>query len=102
MCSKRPARWRDRDGIFDRGPVKSHLISQEILQDLPRGESRIQLLPDKDHGRIGVTKCRSRPYGGQGSYNTDGLAASNYANAVQPRNLLSSFEIRKPSIAYGS
>lgn len=57
-CSKRPTRptgWGDRDRIFDRGPVKSNLISQELLQDLPRGESRIQLLPDKDHGRIGVT-----------------------------------------------
>ena len=35
------------DGILDRGPVKSNLISQELLQDFPRGESRIQLLPDK-------------------------------------------------------
>jgi hypothetical protein len=49
----------DRDGIFDRGPVKSNLISQELLQDLPRGESRIQLLPDKGHGRIGVTMSDS-------------------------------------------
>jgi hypothetical protein len=40
-------------------------------------------------------QCRTRPYGGQGSYNTDGLAASNDANAVQPRDLLSSFEIRE-------
>lgn len=31
----------DRDGIFDRGPVKSNLISQELLEDLLRGESRI-------------------------------------------------------------
>ena len=55
-CSKRANwMWGDRDGNFDRGPVKSNLISQELLQDLPRGESRIQLLPDKDDGRIGVT-----------------------------------------------
>jgi hypothetical protein len=80
----------DRDRIFDRGPVKSNLISQELLQDLPRGESRIQLLPDKTMAELGL-QCRSRPYGGQGSYNTDGLAASNDANVVQPRNLLSSF-----------
>jgi hypothetical protein len=55
VTSRYAARDQDRDGNFDRGAVKSNQISQELLQDLPRGESRIQLLPDKGHGRIGVT-----------------------------------------------
>jgi hypothetical protein len=55
VTSRYAARDQERDGNFDRGAVKSNQISQELLQDLPRGESRIQLLPDKDHGRIGVT-----------------------------------------------
>jgi hypothetical protein len=75
----------DRDEIFDRGPVKSNLISHELSQDLPRGESRIQLLPDKDDGRIGVAmsvsstrRAEELEYSGQ----------QHDANAVQPRNHL--------------
>lgn len=59
ICCKTPTGWGTGTEIFDRGPVKSNLISQELLQDLPRGGSRIQLLPDKDDGRIGVTMSDS-------------------------------------------
>jgi hypothetical protein len=59
--------WGTGTGNFDRGPVKSHEISQELLQDLPTGESRIQLSPDKDHGaELGLQSLWSRPYGVQG------------------------------------
>jgi hypothetical protein len=41
MCNIKANWMSERDGIFDRGPVKSNLFSQELTQDLPRGESRI-------------------------------------------------------------
>ena len=76
----------DRDGNFDRGPVKSNLISHELLQDLPRGESRIQLLPYEDHGRIGVAMSVSSIRRGIGVAIQVDWRRSNDANGVQPRN----------------
>jgi hypothetical protein len=75
VTSRYAARDQERDGNFDRGAVKSNQISQELLQDLPRGESRIQLLPDKRQWQNWGYNLGLVPYSGQGSYNTDGLTA---------------------------
>jgi hypothetical protein len=84
-CCKRPTGWG---------------IGTEILiedQELFKVSLEFNLLPDKDHGRIGVAMSVSSIRRGHRSYNTDGLAASNNANAaVQPvsaTNILSRIQL---------
>jgi hypothetical protein len=74
----------DRDGNFDRGPVKSNPISQELL---PRGESRIQLRPWQNWGcNVGlVHTARAQT----------GVTIQMGCNDANAENILSSFEIRK-------
>ena len=111
-CVARDRTWRIGTEILIEGPVKSNLISHELLQDLPRGESRIQLLPDKDPWQN--WGCNVGPYGASARVTTEYRwpwvgSQQNDANAVQPRkHPHQPLEIRKsqafsiPAIELGS